>query len=269
MTAMKNIILLAGILMLFSMAAMAQAVTASDESSAIDWERREELLGLHYIPANFKTFAQLSWRYNLHPTSYDEAIDRYIKIINCPLYQNYYGSDFLWQRIREGMRKEIQYFAPSFPDRFELTGGIELGRYDFRRSAFILPEKYKLSRAGFIRLPTEDAYETDCSFTGYRTIFPVAMQVAAENPFTFVEIPVSPDDAKPLLERLAQYRYRNVTTNRMAMLRIRLKITGIRNYSNDTISPSLTFRGQLDEIAVFEDPQMTKIIWSKNFKDLN
>lgn len=265
MATMKNIILLAFFLTLFGSVAMAQ----SDEASDQDRERKEELLGLHYIPANFKTFSQLSWRYNLHPTSNDEAIDRYIKIINCGLYETYYGNDFLWQRIREGMRREIQYFSPSFPDRFELTGGIEIGRYDFRRSAFILPDKYKLSRAGYIRLPTEDAYETECSFPGSRTIFPVAMQVAAENPFTFEEIPISPDEAKPLLERLAKYRYRNVKTNRMAMLRIRLKITGIRHYSNSTLSPSLTYRGQLDELAVFEDPEMTKPIWIKNFKDLN
>lgn len=231
--------------------------------------RKEQLLKLHYVPASFRTLAQLTWRYGMHPITYDEAIDRYIKIINCPLYNAYYGNDFLWQRVREGIRNEIKNYSPNFPDRFEIRGGVELGRYDFKQSAFMLSDRYSLTNAGHVILPTQDGYQNDCYIAGYRTIFPVSMNVFAENPFTFEKIPVAPQEAKALLQRLSKFRYMNTSSNRMAMLRIRLKITGIKNYNNSTIGPSLTFRGQLDEIAVFEDPQMTKPIWIKNFKDLN
>lgn len=249
------------LLLLFS---GAPAVSAQDENT-----RREDLLQLHYIPASFKSLAQLTWRYGLHPTSYDEAIDRYAKIINCPLYNTYYGNDFLWQRVREGLRREIDYYAPVFPDRFEMLGGVELGRYDFEKSAFIVPEYYSLTKAGYISISTEDAYNTPCDFPGYRTLFPPSMQLAADNPFSFTEIPVPPQEAKPLLERLSRYRYSNTDSSRMAMLRMRVRITGVKEYDNSTISPHIIFRGQLDEIAVFEDPAMTKPIWIKNFKELD
>lgn len=235
----------------------------------VDVSRQETLLGLHYIPASYQSLTRLTWRFNLHPLSDDAAIDDYMRITNCPLYRNYYEHDFLWQRVREGVRRDIRYYSSHFPDRFEMTGGIELGRYDFPTSSFIVPEKYSLSRAGYLEIPIDNVWESICTESYRSRLFPMFIRLSADNPFSLTHIPVPPNEAKPLIERLSTYRYKNVYTDRMAMMRVRVRMTGIRTYAPDSISPHLVYRGQLDEIAIFEDPAMTKLIWKKTFKDLN
>mgnify|MGYP001254134139 CR=1 FL=1 len=198
------------------------------------------------------------------------TIDEYIKIKNCEIYKDYYGNDFLWQRIREGTRREIRYYSSQFPDRFELVGGISLGRYDFGSSSFIIPEQYQLDKAGVLEMPVKDAFDGLCrkSYGVQNFLFPPYVKLTVDNPFSLVRIPVSPDDAIPLIERLSKYNYRNINDDRLAVMRIRVRISDIRNYKPSKTSPELVFKGQLDEIALFEDPGMRKLIWKKTFKEL-
>ena len=233
-----------------------------------DTERTKELLGLQYIPASYQSLSQATWRYNMHDISNDAAIDEYIKISNCALYHDYFDHDFLWQRVREGMRREIRYYAGQFPDRFQMIGGIELGRYDFGTSSFLVPENYQLNKAGFLEIPARDAFEGACKPARASTVFPPYIRLAADNPFSLLQIPVPPADARPLIERLGKYKYRDITSDRMAVMRIRVRMTGIREYTPTAIHPRIIFKGQSDDIAIFEDPEMTKLIWQKNFKDL-
>lgn len=231
--------------------------------------RQKELLGLHYIPASYQSLSQATWRFGLHNLSDYNAIDEYMKVVNCPLYQDYFDNDFLWQRIREGIKRDIRYYGLQFPDRFEMVGGIELGRYDFRESAFVVPDQYKLSRAGHLEIPTRDYQSNKCITNARSYYFPTAMRLSVDNPFNLSHIPVAPDDARDLIKRLSKYKYRSVESTRMAVMRIRVRITGIKEYQADGVQPSITFRGQLDDVAVFEDPAMSKLIWQKTFKDLN
>lgn len=253
-------------LILLLLALITIPFTASAETDA---GRTQELLGLQYIPASYQSLSQATWRFNMHDISNDDAIDEYIKLSNCDLYDDYFDHDFLWQRIREGMRREIRYYAGSFPDRFQMVGGIELGRYDFKTSSFLVPENYQLNKAGFLEIPATDAFEGKCSLSGLSTIFPPYIRLAADNPFSLLQIPVPPHEARPLIERLGKYKYQNITSDRMAVMRVRVRLTGIREYNPSTIHPRVIFKGQLDDIAIFEDPAMTKLIWQKSFKDLN
>ena len=52
-------------------------------------------------------------------------------------------------------------------------------------------------------------------------------------------------------------------------MRVRVHMSGIKEHDKDSVLPRLIFAGQLDEIAVFEDVAMTKVIWQKNFKALD
>lgn len=235
--------------------------------------REKELLGLHYVPASFQTLSRLTWRFNLHDPSYDVAIDKYMRITNCPLYLDYYKDDFLWQRIREGARREIKYFSRQFPDRIEMVGGIDLGRYDFKTSSFILPEESRILNTGILSLPVGEGVPWNCRqrATMIKNPFPSRdIGFFAENPFSLLSIPVPPTEAKPLIERLAKYKYKNVRRGRQAILRVRVKATGLdRRRFDKPVGAKIIFKGQLDEIAVFEDPAMTKLIWKKRFKALD
>jgi hypothetical protein len=232
--------------------------------------RQKQLLGLHYIPATYESLSRVSWRFGVNPLSSDRAIDYYLQITDCPLYKDYFENDFLWQRIREGKRREIKYYAPNYPDRFEMIGAIELGRYDFASSAFVVPEKFRLNKAGFLEIPVLNNFKNECvGFNKRYAEFPPFIGLAADNPFDLNKIPVPPNEAKPLIERLSQKKYINAQSDRIVVVRVRVHMSGIKEHDKDSVLPRLIFKGQLDEIAVFEDLAMTKVIWQKNFKALD
>lgn len=256
-------------IMKFYIAAFVLFVSTVSGVFAMDKARQESLLGLHYLPVTYRAISQLTWKFGLHDVSDDKAIDAYMAITNCPLYRTYFDNDFLWQRIREGARREVKFYSPKFPDRFEMTGGLELGRYDFQKSAFIIPSEYQLNRAGNLAVSLGDAHVSDCAVRRYAKMFPPTIKLAADNPFSLFEIPVPPKEAKALISRLEKYRYKNIRNKRMAFMRVRVRMTDISRHKTTGSFPELTFKGQLDDISVFEDPQMTRLIWSKTFKVLD
>ena len=131
-------------------------------SFANDLDRDEQILTLRYNPSTHQALSKLVWKYNYYNLDNDSALDEYLGIVNCPLYQDYYGNDFLWQRIREGARRELKAYSSKFDDRFEIIGAIELDKYDFRKSAFDLKPPYQLSNAGKIQMVSSDSIIYAC-----------------------------------------------------------------------------------------------------------
>jgi hypothetical protein len=233
-----------------------------------DDKRQQELLQLHYVPSNHDTLSHLVWRYKYYSVNNDQAIDEFIGVTNCDFYSDYYDNDFLWQRIREGFRRELSYYSGTFPERYEFVGAIELGKYDFRRSAFELNKKYKLSNAGLLNIATHDGHLKACG-DRYISKFPYTYVLKAENPFTIDYIPVPPSEAKELVQRLESRRYKNKTGVRLVIMRMRAKISNLTQIKGHSVYSQGVFKGELDEIAIFEDPKMENLIWKKNFKDLD
>lgn len=237
--------------------------------SFADTARQEELLQLHYVPSNHDTLSHLVWRYKYYDVHDDEAIDEFIGITNCDFYKEYYSNDFLWQRIREGYRRELSYYSGTFPERYEFVGAIELGKYDFSRSAFEVDTNYKLSNAGLLNIATHDTHLTACG-KRYIKKFPYTYVLAAENPFSIDYIPVPPSQAKQLVQRLEKRKYKNQAHgSRLVIMRMRAKISSLERIHGHALYSQGVFKGQLDEIAIFEDPKMDNLIWKKNFKSLD
>ena len=233
-----------------------------------EFNRDQALLGMHYVPSNHDILSHLVWRYKYFPVDDDEAIDEFIAITNCQLYSDYYDNDFLWQRIREGYRRDLRYYAGTYPERYEFVSAIQLGKYDFRQSAFELDERSKLSNAGMLTIATNDSSIFSCQGKRYLDKYPYAYTMVAENPFSVDFIPVAPSEAKELVQRLESYRYKNKNNKRLVIMRIRAKLSSLERFEGNGVYSRGVFKGQLDEVAIFESPKMEKLIWKKTFKDL-
>lgn len=231
-------------------------------------DKIEEAKSLNYIPATYESLSRVIWRFDLHDLANDKIIDDYAAIINCDLYKKYYNNDFQWQKIKSGLRREVDYYAKNFPNRFEIKAAIPIDRYDFTRSAFIISQNFQMNNAGSIRIPVGDINQKPCLTVG-SNYFSRHIKFSADNKFSLTEIPVSPDKAKEILARMSKYRYEDAEGKRVVTLRFRIKVNGIKKYEVKSNVGYLTFSGQLDEITFYEDPHMTKPIFVKSFKRLN
>ena len=108
---------------------------------------------LNYSPATHQSLSFSLWSMNAYDVSNEEAIDAYLEISKCPVFLKYRDDDFIWQNIREGEKREIEYFADDYSNRFYIDALIALDRYDFKNSQFKLMEQFQFSDAGTIRFP--------------------------------------------------------------------------------------------------------------------
>jgi len=233
--------------------------------SASDKTRVEELLQVQYLPINYNAMANMEWKFNTLNVGNYSAIEDYIAITNCPLYSRYYTNDFLWQRIKEGVKRQLGYYAPQFTDRYEIISAIDLGRYDFQKAAFILPEDSQLRNVAYFTLGRINSLGTVCD----RDIkeFPVIFSAVMNTPINLDNVPVTTEIAKSIIEK------NNNSSNpnkRMAVMRLRLKILDILpdEKSSAALYTETKFRTEVDEIAIFENTRSNTPLWEINFKDL-
>lgn len=227
----------------------------------------DESKTLSYVSINHNALSKLMWTYGIHDPKNNEILDHYLVINNCDLYTRYKQDEFLWQKIREGARREIDYYAYDYPNRFEITAVVPLERYDFDRSAFIIDKKFSLTNAGAIQIPLLS--KDTCYERGQELLFPKNIKFAADNRFSLTEIPVAPSQAQEILNRIKKYKYKDMGDVKAVPLKFKIKINGVKSYELGTYLSHVVFKGQLDEITFYEDPQMTKPIWKKSFKVLN
>lgn len=225
-------------------------------------------LTLRYAPITHVSLSKLMWTYGVHDPKNNEILDHYLAVNNCDLYRQYRKNDFQWERIRAGMRREIDYYAKDYPNRFEIKAVVPLDRYDFERSAFIIDPKFALNNAGSIQIPV-DVSENSCADRTAFSFFPWNVKFVADNKFSLKEVPVPSSQAQLILERIKKYQYKDLEGKRAVPLKFEIVIDDVKSLKNIAGIGHVIFKGQLDTITFYEDPQMMKPIWKKSFKSLN
>ena len=217
-----------------------------------------------YETATYKNLSYLTWKFGLYDLKNNDAIDGTLVIQHCELHHKYRQNEFLWQRIREGQRRDLEQFANDLPSSLTIRALMALGAYDFDKAAFILPKEYALDNAGSIKIPLEWGAGDVCMENRNNTLFPQNMKFIADNRFALKEIPMPPDQAKELIEALKQYEYKDITNaGRVVPILFNVRIQDVeKGKQNDLI-----FKGQLDNISIYEDPYLEKKIWTRSFTD--
>ncbi len=222
---------------------------------------------LNYIPATYENIAFSLWSMNAYDVNNTEAIDAYLQISKCPLMKKYRDDDFMWQNIREGEKREIDYFAEQYPNRFYIDSLVALGRYDFQGSRFELMQNFQFFDAGTIRFPFYMPNMRLCvKNKDYEKYFSQMMSFKSDTEYVLTHIPIAPNKANELLAEISQYYYPTMRNyERVLPIRFEITITGYEFYDEENI----IFTGDMDRIQVFSDPERKKPIWTKQFKILD
>ena len=223
-----------------------------------------------YKRVSYPDLSSLMWKYKKYETNNIKAIDNYASIHHCNLYKKYVGNDFAWQRIREGIKRDIEYYASDYSSRFEINAVIPIDRYDFEKSTLVIDSEFSLDNAGAIQIPIIfDEKYSKCLSRETVLFFPSNIKFKADNKFSLKDIPLISSKAQDLLKRISRYKYEDLETKRAISLKFQISIDGVKKVDFEKVRSELIFQGQLDAIIFYEDPEMTKEIYRKSFKDLN
>ena len=221
---------------------------------------------ISYAPATHANLAALFYKFRVYDKSDDKKLSDYVKTLHCNLYEKYIGDEFIWINILSGTRRDLQYYSNTISDRLEILTPIPLGRYNFSDLAFQIHPNYQLINDGAVIFPFTKYRQLGCERDYSSQNFPSNMKFIPDNKYAITKVPIYPEQADPLLDRIQKNPVGGFEKgSRVLLARIRIKINSIEQFDEN----GATFRGQMDEITFFEDDEMTRPVWTKNFKDLD
>jgi hypothetical protein len=181
-----------------------------------DYEKRvfnnpwEDETGLSFEDDGFvePTFFNLSkayWALGKFDTSDDEAIDNFLMITECDLYQKYFFNDFEWASIHEATRASIVHNMSSYPTKFEILKPLNLDRYDPENQVFIIKEEDVMEGSRKFDVNKNNETQIICDHQHIIKDYPRNIVLILNRPINLRSFHVPPELAELYLEEARAY----------------------------------------------------------------
>jgi len=222
-----------------------------------------------YQRTSVTNLSKLYWALGMLDLKDDQAIEDFLKINDCDLYQKYVHNDFEWAKIKQATRKMLGKTMALFPTRYEIIIPINLGAYDQEKSQFLVAPDSTMNNAK--RMDVSPNYGVwICGSGDDMKDYPRNMILTLVRPFTFKVVPASAelaelyinstqDAVSTLSSRIAMAAYK-----REAYLRLKVRII--------QYVETIDFHGRwravviaaIESYDVFADQERLKLLYSKD-----
>lgn len=222
-----------------------------------------------YLQPTFENLSKLYWHKNAIDINDDQAIDNFLRINECSIYQKYYADDFEWLRVRKAARQMLLENKDSFSNKYKIILPIDLGRYDMEKKGFPLINNTSFLDLRRIEIGGNSSMSDICGDDGNIENYPRNVILVLNKPFQydFVNLDEHIAQAYIIKQRYEPAKRPNSLVNRkfnrLAFARIRITFD---KYQGDTKGidgdPLAIMFGRLDGIDIFEDPYEQKLLTS-------
>ncbi|MBI4031557.1 MAG: DUF4852 domain-containing protein [Proteobacteria bacterium] len=252
-------------------ALMLAAVGAAPRAFAQETEmERPEAKSDGYLPTTFQNLSRLYWGIGKFAPDDIDAVNRYLLINECEMYQQYYYNDFEWSKILETTRSFLKENSNKFPTRYEVMVPIFLGRYDMDKEEFDLLDKSKVLGTRKIDVIV-NGMKKICGVSDNIPGYPRDIIVILSQPLSLTRIPVGRELAQLYLEETSRTfsnlppHLQMIGYERTAYLRLKVRLM---QYKDTTLVNSRDVRavifGQLEGIEVYADGNKEKLLYKED-----
>lgn len=231
----------------------------------------------YYLPPTMENLSKMYWALGMFDLEKDDvAVDNYIMINECQIYQSYFTDDFEWQNIRDATRRYIARNVSDFPKRFEFIQQIELGRYSEDTQTFeVLTEQVtKGSRVFYGDVNPRNT--SICEKKGNVEGYPRNVIVSLSRPIHYPRIPVNSDLARDYIARTKmnneedyrdlpehlRYTVKRAAYQRAAFLVIKVRIIKFIEMRRVREGDFPVFFSALEGVEIYEDPKKKRLLYS-------
>ena len=198
------------------------------------------------------------------------AVEEYIRIHYCGLYEQYGMDDFAWNRIRETQARDLDLRLASFPDGMEVASALHISQYDMGVNQFLIATRDQMDNMGLVTLYNNDAGSVSPCLGGDYSSFvprvhPLQLVVRLDKPISLTGIPMSRANADELINFLNK-RPGTEDRKREITLVMRVRITGVDPLAGVTDKLRRTVLGHLDEILIYEGPERKNLLYKKDLR---
>lgn len=223
-----------------------------------------------------ENLAKLYWRLGVFDSGDDRAVDNFMMITECDLYQANVNNDFEWKKVREAAKTSLEIRRKSFPTKFEFLIPIELGNYDPDLGGFPLQDAYAYNNVQRLEVVGNSIQREICGMTGEIKDYPRNLMLILEKPFTYNFAKVDEHVAQAYIVRkqkevmkhdvdVRQKRYK-----RTAYVRLRVDFNEYQGTIRGRNGVLLAImKADLKGIDLFEDGQEVLLMSSSDGADVS
>lgn len=225
-----------------------------------------------YIQPTVENISKLYWKKDVLDTSNDLAIDNFLLINECDLYQKFYDDDFEWLRIRDAAREMLKENKDSFSHQFKMLIPVDLGRYDMKRRGFPLINNTAFQDLRRVEIGGNSNLAKICEKSGLIEHYPKNLILILNKPFSYDFVNLDEHIAQAYIIR---QKYNKIDRprelqgqnfDRLAFARIRITFSKYQGETKgrDNFPLGIMF-GNLDGIDIFEDADEKRLLTSVDF----
>lgn len=198
------------------------------------------------------------------------AIEEYIRIHHCGIYEQYSRDDFAWARIRETQARDLELKMPTMPEGLEISSGLRLTQYDLGNNEFMIATEEQMNNMGLVTIFNDPSGSfTPCMGNAYNSfvprMHPLTLVVKVDKPISLTGVPMTRAAGDELIS-LMNKRRGNEAQKRQVTMVLRLRVTGIDPLSGSTDKLRRTVLGTLDELRIYESPERKILLYKRDFK---
>lgn len=227
----------------------------------------------NYKQPDLVNISRLYWKKNALELDNNAAVDNFLRINECDIYEKFYTDDFEWLRIREAARDLIKEGKENFSHKFKVVVPIDLGRYDQLRKGFPLINKTAFKDLRRVEIGGNSYAEDVCGDDGVIEHYPRNLVLILNKPFTFDFVRLDEHIAQAFIvrqkyqETLRPRELQNKDYDRLAYARIRITFSEFQGETKGRDSyPLAIMFGKLDGIDIFEDPLEKRMLASFDYR---
>ncbi|MDX2027833.1 MAG: DUF4852 domain-containing protein [Alphaproteobacteria bacterium] len=230
-----------------------------------------------YIKPNPTSLLQTLIRFDALDINDDYLLDNYAMIAECDLYKSFYGNDFKWNNeVRVALRNSIRKEKNNYPILYLAHTQLQLDRYDFNENLFRFTPETAIRSINLLLL--YELQKPVCGKTAAQYI-PLNYKAVLDEPVFVPGLPFEQKDAEMLLKLMKEDN--NTARNIYTRFYIRIFKVKPLNVSVEGVEPRLSRRyaqagtpgprnihllAHLQTIEFFEDPAMTKLVYTYKYK---
>lgn len=226
-----------------------------------------------YLQPTVENLSKLYWKKNALDIKNDAAIDNYLLINECPIYQRVHDDDFEWLRVQKAGRKMIEEQKAGFSDKFKMVIPIDLGRYDMQRKGFPLINNTSFLDLRRVEIGGNSTSTDICGNIGNIEHYPRNVILILSKPFSYDFIDLDEHIAQAYIIRqkydpiIRPKELENADYNRLAFARMRISFDKYQGETKGIDGQRLAIMfGKLDGIDIFEDAAETQLLTSIDLK---
>ncbi len=226
--------------------------------------------GMEYAPLGVASLSDVLFRKGVLKTDDSIALEEYVRIHNCGVYEQYGKDEFAWARIRESMGRDLDIRLQDFPEGLEIQNTIYLQQYDLTTNQFPVEAISRIKDTRRLMLIETNGSILPCGSSKFQRFYPRVHPTRAilrvDQAINLVTIPVNRKIADRVIAEMNDRTNIMEEERRSVLAVMRVRVTGVDPLAVASIPTERTLVGQIDELLVYEGPARKILIFKKDYR---